>query len=106
MRQTGKNRAGTSRRRSPSVLSVGGDRAQTPHPIPVGEPMDIDDPAVNVEILAGALDLALAEVLEVIPDVTPDYARMLCERFIPEFGQGASAPVVNLLIENPGYPKV
>jgi hypothetical protein len=70
--------------------------------------VDIDDPQVTVESQASPLDIALAKVLEVIPDVTPDYARVMCEKFIPEFGESASVAVavLNVLVENPGYPKV
>jgi hypothetical protein len=68
--------------------------------------LDIDDSPVNEESQASPLDIALAKVLEVIPDVTPDYARVMRERFIPEFGESASVAVLNVLVENPGYPKV
>jgi hypothetical protein len=56
--------------------------------------------------VASLLEVALANVLDVIPNVTPEYARMMCERFVPEFGQCASEHVVNILIEDPAYPKV
>lgn len=94
------------RSHSPPVLPVQSRQARTPHSFPLGEPMDIDDSPVNVEPRDNPLDSALAKVLEVIPDVTPDYARMMCERFIPEFGQSAFVHVLNNLFEDPAYPKV
>ena len=68
--------------------------------------MDIDELPPELELQPSPLDVALANVLEVIPDVAAAYAQMLCERFLPQFGQSASVPVLNFLIENPGYPKV
>jgi hypothetical protein len=68
--------------------------------------MDIDELPPELELQPSSLDVALANVLEVIPDVAAEYAQMLCEKFLPEFGQSASVPALNFLIENPGYPKV
>ena len=68
--------------------------------------MDIDELSPELEFQPSPLDIALANVLEIIPDVAAEYAQTLCERFLPEFGQSASVAVLNFLIENPEYPKV
>ena len=99
------NRSATLRSHSPALPGKS-DQAQTPQSFPPEKPIDIDDPSVDVEYEASPLEVALANVLEVVPDVTPDYARMMCERFVPEFGQGASVHLLNILMDDPDYPKV
>jgi hypothetical protein len=98
------HRSATPRSHSPALPGES-DRAQTPQSFPPEKPTDIDT-SVDVEYEAGPLEVALANVLEVVPDVTPDYARMMCERFVPEFGQGASVHLLNILMDDPDYPKV
>lgn len=88
------NRSATPRSHSP---------AQS---FPPEKPIDIDNPSVDVEYEASPLEVALANVLEVMPNVSPDYARMMCARFVPEFGQDASVPLLNILMDDPDYPKV
>lgn len=99
------NRSATLRSHSPA-LSGKSDRAQTPQSLPPEKLVDIVDLSVDVEYEASPLEVALANVLEVMPDVTPDYAQMMCERFVPELGQGASVHILNILMDDPDYPKV
>ncbi|KAI0070670.1 hypothetical protein K474DRAFT_1608247 [Panus rudis PR-1116 ss-1] len=51
-------------------------------------------------------DLYLAQVIEIIPDVDPDFALALLNENYPNFKEQVVEHVLHALFENPSYPKV
>ncbi|KAJ7097846.1 hypothetical protein B0H15DRAFT_773241 [Mycena belliarum] len=48
----------------------------------------------------------VAQVLEIIPDVEPDYLLSLVRKHYPHSGDQVVEPVLHALFENPAYPKI
>ncbi|KAF8300413.1 hypothetical protein DL93DRAFT_2122285 [Clavulina sp. PMI_390] len=82
-----------------------------------GTPMDIDDEEIQ-EIPApvvappeppspeAIIDAAIAQILEIIPDVEPAHLKKLCEQYFGEYHGELHQAVLHTLFENPNYPKV
>lgn len=64
------------------------------------------EPATEEEAQRPSLDEYIAQVLEIIPDVEPDYARKLVERHHSTYKGQIVGQVIHMLFENPDYPKV
>lgn len=70
--------------------------------------MEIDEAPAPPPVLSQPeiVDAAIAKVLEIIPDVQPDYLRMICDKYYPEYQQRVHEAVLHALFEDPKYPKV
>jgi hypothetical protein len=51
------------------------------------------------------LQVVLAQILEIVPDVHPDHALSLITQYHPQYQHEVVQPVLHLLFENPDYPK-
>lgn len=67
-------------------------RNQTPNPEPERE----RDP----------LSQYLAQVLEIVPDVQPEFALSLLSKHLPDYQDKVLEPVLHSLFEDPSYPKI
>lgn len=48
----------------------------------------------------------VAQVLEIVPDVDPNYVLELVMRYLPDYQDKVVEPVLHTLFEDPSYPKV
>ncbi|KAF8907296.1 hypothetical protein CPB84DRAFT_298608 [Gymnopilus junonius] len=69
-------------------------------PIPVAKPIPEPEPEVD------PASRAVAQVLEIIPDVEPEYLLGLVQGHLPNFGQQTAEHVLGQLFEDGGYPRV
>lgn len=53
-----------------------------------------------------SIDAIVAQVLEIIPDVSPDHALSLTQKYYAEYGLTTHEMVLHTLFEDPNYPKV
>ncbi|KAH9481344.1 E3 ubiquitin-protein ligase RNF216 [Psilocybe cubensis] len=81
-------------------------------PPPQNLPRHIAEPVVQVQPEHGPqsqgdpMVKVIAQVLEIMPDVDPDYLRGLVETHLPNFGAQTTEHILGLLFENGGYPRV
>ncbi|KAG7447786.1 uncharacterized protein BT62DRAFT_930827 [Guyanagaster necrorhizus] len=69
---------------------------------------DDEDPLIvntGASTSAAAAADALAQVLEIVPDVEPNYAQELIAGTLPTFGDKVVETVLHFLFEDAGYPK-
>lgn len=79
--------------------------AQAP-PAHVGEPVIQVEPEPEPEPQGDPTDRTIAQILEIIPDVEPDYLRGLVETHLPSFDAQTTEHILGLLFENGEYPRV
>jgi hypothetical protein len=52
------------------------------------------------------IDRIVAQVLEIIPDVSPPHAHSLAQQYYPDYQSTTHEMIVHALLEDPNYPKV
>jgi hypothetical protein len=70
------------------------------------EQPDQRPPSVPPSDATNSIDIYIAQVLEVIPDVKTDHILMLIQQYLPAFGDNVVQNVLHVLFEDPAYPKV
>ena len=66
----------------------------------------VKQPLTGTPKVEDDLDTALARVLEVIPDVEPDYVMEMCRKHATEYKGRVHEAVLHGLFENSNYPRV
>lgn len=75
--------------------------------VPLNDPGAQRRPAPEPDTLdpAGAIDIAIAQALEVVPDVEPDHLRALVVENLAAHKDQVSERVLQILFEDPAYPR-